>query len=239
MELDNKGHPIWDTYIKFPTQENIPKEEFEHHQLLISEVDLEMEASMMLQARKSQYLQSQNPVYLIEALLIAHRADLFPPRWVLDFLYSKLNQFHEGNGENNLNVLLEFNRGQGKNTAFQEVILKDRDDLLMMEIWKLKTFTGLSLNKIAKLVATRFNQDNLNTKIIKNTISYSTLESIYKKGKWESKFNEWFKVYNPFEKWTKVKIDHYLGKFGLPSSNPATKLKKNSIEHKLMCQPWV
>ena len=167
MHDDENGNMIAQAYIKLPSKDEIPIEDLEAHPNLISEMDLDFEPSMLLGMRKSQFKKTGNPVYLIEALIISHREKLFPQEWILNYLSEKFLEYHDSNGEKSLEKILGFSAGRGKDTAFKEVIKKDRDDMLMMEIWKLHYLTGESKTKCAHLVATRFNLENKKTTIIK------------------------------------------------------------------------
>jgi len=170
-----------------------------------------------LHMRKRQYKEKKNPVYLIEAFLVAYNEGLYPDKWILDSIADVFQKYHKSLGEEDMESLFGFKRGPGQETAFKEVINKDRDQILMLDIVRLKIVFGIDIDDAAEMIAARIKQTkdfvykNSNTRKLK-------AESI--KHKWN---NEYCKFYiseirdgswrSELMKWTDKEKKEYLALF--------------------------
>jgi len=156
-------------YTLHPPKEDIDPDDLKRMTPYITDSDLsEMENSgktisgneayMLLHSREGQFEESKNPVYGIEAFLIAHEVGLYPPMWVLNYMAEIFNEFHKHQGSKSLDKLFELTRGKGQNNAFKNVLLYDRDETLMIDMDKLRMVYGCTIDEASLMVARRMEE---------------------------------------------------------------------------------
>jgi hypothetical protein len=97
----------------------------------------------------------ENPLFAMEAFVAAHYMGLYPPPWVLDWLYDAFAKYLTSNDEENLAKLLKAKRGQGKQPIKKEGLKLQIETNAMNQILGLN-ISGTSIDDAAALVAERF-----------------------------------------------------------------------------------
>ncbi len=96
-----------------------------------------------------------NPLYAMEAFVTAHHLGLYPPRWVLDWLYDAFANYLTSSEEEDLAKLLKAKRGQGTQPIIKESRKLKTESNAMNQILGLN-ISGTSIDDAAAIVAERF-----------------------------------------------------------------------------------
>jgi hypothetical protein len=146
---------------------------------------LDLPPDMLLELKTRGFEESKNPVYALEAFLIAREADLEIPSWTLSWLDGPFKEFYASSGKKNLNELLGFSRGQGQQgTAFKALAVAERNDILLRDIARLRSHFNMSLEEASYMVARRLEETPLaefNRTVfkVKKDITDRTLRDLY------------------------------------------------------------
>ena len=82
------------------TEENI-QSELDQVPAYLSETKLPFEIHLSLISHISAFKRTQNPVYAIEAFLLAHENGLYPPRSILNFFSKVFEEYWKSKGKRN------------------------------------------------------------------------------------------------------------------------------------------
>jgi hypothetical protein len=97
----------------------------------------------------------ENPIYAMEAFVAAHHLGLYPPLWVLDWLYEAFVQYLISPAENDIAKLLLIKRGKGKAAIKKEYLRVQLENAAMNQILFLK-LSGKSIEEVAAIVSEDF-----------------------------------------------------------------------------------
>lgn len=169
-------------------------------------------AYVPLVCAKGAFKRSRNPVYAIQAFLLAHEAGVYPPLWVLNYMCKVLKKYWESNGTEDLNVLFGFKRGKGQEPAFKSVLSGDRDEILMRDVFRLNLL-GYSISQASHMVSRRLEETNDwdKTGLNLNKLMEDTINDRYLK-KWRAVFNNVVTRKHTLE-WLNKNKNSFLGKF--------------------------
>ncbi len=84
-----------------------------------------------------------NPLYAMEAFVTAHHLNLYPPRWVLDWLYDAFAKYLASPDEQDLAKLLKAKRGKGQTP------IKKESRKLQIEINAMNHILALNIQGVA------------------------------------------------------------------------------------------
>ena len=143
-----------------------------------------------LLSKGGSFERTKNPVYLIEAFLIAHNNGLYPPMWVLNFIADVFKRYHDSLGELSLDKLFGCKRWKGQEPPFKTVLNEERDEMLMIDVWRLNLL-GYSIDEASAMVAAKLENNKKwdKTGLKLSSLSEGTIQSIYKK-KWSKLFKD-------------------------------------------------
>ena len=228
-------------FVKHPPNGTFTIEELEKMSLFIGELEIKpitdnkdgikLPVSFYIVSGEKKFKETKNPVYAIEAFINAHQAGLYPPLSILNFLADTFKKYHEMLGDVSLDKLLGFSGWKGQYPAFKQVIMnEDRDQPLMLDIYRLRRLFNISVEKSAAMVSARLNEmpdkewNKTGLKI--NKPGYHHLRDRY--------FDKWIKIFEQddhdeitgrgFAKWTEDDKIEYLKKY--PSTSIPPKLKQ-------------
>ncbi len=122
---------------------------------------------------------NKNPIFALEAFILAHQADIYPPLWVLDWLYDAFVSYVGSDCEKDLLTLLGINRGKGKSTLIGEARTLKAEVAAMQEMAILNSF-GVSIADSAVMVSGRYEAADA------TTLSPDTLVKYFKHRKWSA-----------------------------------------------------
>lgn len=108
-----------------------------------------------LKAKELGFIETKNPVYAIEAFLIANGSGLYPPLWALEWLNDGFQRYHDGQGTLQIDKALGLAKSRGQNSPFKTLLEQDRDDQWMHDIFRLTTLFHVSVEEAAKMVVGR------------------------------------------------------------------------------------
>lgn len=152
----------------------------------VTDLDLDLDTSLLLRARANKFEETRNPIYALEAFIIAYGAGLYPPLFVLEWLYNSFQAYHISNGNEKIDDLLGFT-----GRVFKKLIEEDRDECLMYNIWRLIKFEGYDIKRAAEMVSQQL-KDNVGwnkTGLKIRSPRGSTLETRYVAEKWSQIFD--------------------------------------------------
>lgn len=198
-------------YVRYPPDEIGSNETWKAQ---ATEFDLGSETALLLRMRKSSFEETQNPVYALEAFLIADEAKLYPPFWVLEWLINAFKKYHTSLGnQDQLDELLGFKKGPGQNKAFKDIVIEDRNVMLLDDMARVRAYFGVSVTDAAYMVFRR-EEDTPNSEWNKTSfkidkISDRYLQDLYNSNPWCEEWKEEIKKSGPTLKQKK----EYLKKF--------------------------
>jgi hypothetical protein len=150
---------FWEGHTKLPPKGRIQESLLGLGRLsaYVSELDdqLDQNAVFHLSLKKAAYEKDPNPVYLIEAFLIALENDLYPPLWALNDLKKAFTKYHSHRGrggEKTLDHFMGFSGRKSPEQSFKHLLIAERDEILCLDVYKLIKWFGLSIHKAAEMV---------------------------------------------------------------------------------------
>lgn len=169
-------------------------------------------AYIPLVCAKGAFKRSQNPVYAIQAFLLAHEAGVYPPLWVLNYMHKVFKKYYKTNGRESLDALFGFSRGKGQEPAFKSVFSNDRDEMLMRDVFRLNLL-GYSIRQASYMVSRRLEEAKGwdKTGLNLNELTEDTINDRYLK-KWRAVFNNEVTRKHTLE-WLNKNKNSFLGKF--------------------------
>lgn len=239
-------------FVKHPPKESLTPEELKktspfigEHEMLTeklmvkSENGIKLPVSFFIATSSQKFKETKNPVYAIEAFLLSHEAGLYPPISILTYLADTFKKYHETAGKGrktSLDKLFGFSKQKGQDNAFKQVIVTyERDEKLMLDLYRLRRLFDLPVEKAAEMVRARLEitpdkeWNKTGFKLIKP--SYSRLRDIY--------FQKWIKIFEQddhdeitargFSRWTETDKIEYLKKYP-PASIPEKLRQKYKIK---------
>lgn len=152
----------------------------------VSDLDLDPTVMLPLACKENSFRGTQNPVYLIEAFLLAHESGYYPPMWVLSRIAEVFREYHASNGDKDIEKLFGFKSGVGRTSAFQTLIEEERDELLTVDVFKLNVLFKISIEDASYMVASRLAEspDWNKTSVDIKEISAETIKDKYLR-KWK------------------------------------------------------
>jgi hypothetical protein len=208
---------VLDLWVKYPPIGTFPLEGLKKlPALYTTEMDTEIpvESRLLLIMRRSQFEKSKNPVFAIEAFLVAREAKLFPPLWVLDWLGESFKKFHAAQGKQSLEKIMGLVPGRGQTPLFKALFDEERDEMLALDVFRLTTLFKISIEDAASMAARRLEAlPNWNKTAYRlNSISEETVRDRYKR-KWKKVFDTPEGRQRLLRIWTKKQADEYLKMF--------------------------
>ena len=155
----------------------------------VSEEEIDIQTFLLLHTSASAFRESGDPFAALRAFVISHKAALYPPVWAIEWLVKALKEYHSSNGTKDLARLLGF-RG-GKEPVYKKIAEQERDDMLMLDIFRLHKFGGYSVKQAAQMVAARLKKtpDWNKTGWKLRSLTAGTLQKEYSR-KWRSVFEK-------------------------------------------------
>lgn len=171
VRFDAEGFPqqegrrmVINGYVPLPPKEDTP-ENLRKRQAYITELDLlDLKGDpLILPCKGESFKETKNPVYLIEAYLLAYRNGIYPPLWVMDFIAGAFEKYHKAHGyeqytnreRTTLDQLFGFGKGKGETLSFKKLLLEQRDEKLMIDICRLRKLFNVSIETAVKMVAAK------------------------------------------------------------------------------------
>jgi len=102
----------------------------------------------------------ENPLFAMEAFVTAHQLGLYPPRWVLDWLYTAFGKYLSSSQGEDLAALLLVKRGKGETPIKKEGRKLHAENAAMQQIFHLNV-GGASIENAAAIVAERYEAQDI------------------------------------------------------------------------------
>lgn len=148
--------PPMEIFTRYPPNKNIPLDKLEKiPEAYVSGPEIGPSAFFDLWRLNSRFEKMGNPVHAIEAFLIAHEAELYPPAWVIDWLLKAFRAYHVSYGKKDLLSLLGFRKSRGQPKAFKKAFIEARNHRLTWDVFVLNKFGGFSVKDAAEMVSNR------------------------------------------------------------------------------------
>lgn len=131
------------------------------------------------------FKKTKNPIYAIETFVFAHKAGIYPPLWVLNYMAEIFDDWKNLNGKKSLDELFELKPMPGQAPLYQKDKEERRDEMLCMDVYALNTFFDFTIEEACYMAARRLEEsDNWNkTSLDLKAISADTIKDRYKR-KW-------------------------------------------------------
>ena len=166
-------------------------------------------APLTLETRKKEYFGQKNSLAALEAFLIADNFCLPLPSWVTDWVANAFRKYHASNGKTNLEQLLGLRQKKGL-TAFQKTFSRDRDEILLNDVLKLRALKVKRDTALTMVINKLKNEQGWNKTGLKlRTIQFGTLRKRYQEYlKRSPEVFEYFK--ERVSHWSKKEKEGYL-----------------------------
>ncbi|MBI5749547.1 MAG: hypothetical protein HZA00_10520 [Nitrospinae bacterium] len=148
--------------------------------------DLEISFDLELLKTDFEKERRRKPICAIEALLIAHKAGLYPPMWALNYISEAFRKWYEKKGSVSLDRFFGVDTYKGETPIFKTDMLEKRNESVCLTVFVLKTLFGFSIEDASYLTARRL-KGSPNWFAVKS-ITEDTIADIYKK--------KYSKIYN-------------------------------------------
>jgi hypothetical protein len=104
------------------------------------------------------FLLERNPIMGIQVFLYSRQARVDVPEAILDWLTERFQKYWDGNGTKSLDEIMGLSRiGAGKTAPFKMAMLNERDEMLLMDMMRLKCH-GVKLLFAAEMVWRRLQE---------------------------------------------------------------------------------
>lgn len=115
-----------------------------------------------IRLRAEEFEATGDPISAIESFMLAMRCGVYPPESVLRWLADAFERWHDGQGKDvSLERALGLVAGVGKQPAFKAALIKDRNEMLMLDMDRL-IHLGATLDEAASAIAARLEQTDWN-----------------------------------------------------------------------------
>jgi hypothetical protein len=215
-EENEKGEIIFPCYTFMPPKKHFEYEELEQLPAHISDLALQAALSedmyMALTTKSDVYKETGNPIYLIEAFLLAYQLGLYPPPWVLAVLAEAFQEFYDSQGRKSVETLLGLT-GRGKTPPYKKALQRDRDEKIMMDVFRLIRL-GYPLERAADMVCLKrdhmkaWDRTGLNLK----ALDAPSVVTVYRKN-WKKVFEESKYFTQCTDEWLKKNKEAFLQSF--------------------------
>ncbi len=125
----------------------------------IIDADPDAEYWPALLHRDKQFKESGNPVHAIESFILCHRAGLYPPLGILDWLADALEEWHKKQGALEMDRAMGLKKPGKSGNAMRNAIIEQFEETLMIEIHKLRLMFDLTIRDAAYIVSVQL-EDN-------------------------------------------------------------------------------
>lgn len=187
-----------------PTPAHFPEWKFPH--------GVDDKTQVALITKRGSFYSSRNPTYAIEAFLLATQAGLYPPVWVVEWLANGFKKWHSNEGKENLDTILGL-RGTGKDPAYPAALKADRDQLVCLDMARLREL-GVSISKAAALAVGRLEDKLTNTsKWEVKGYDVERAKQLYRASHWPGVFEKTTTSRYPLRQWKEGQIKAWLSEF--------------------------
>jgi len=227
-ETKKDGAILLECFTLHPPKKEISVEDLKRISAYVTELELtktmDNVSEKALLTKGGTFERTNNPVYAIEAFLLTHKAGLYPPIWVLNFMAKVFTKYHETFGEVSLDDLFGFKKWKGQDPAFKQVMNEERDEILMIDVFRLHLL-GFSIEDASYMVAMKLKETQGwdRTGLGLRKLSAKTIEFKYKKD-WKKNL-EYKHFKKATQKWLNENKKSFLNSFP-PESFPHHHHKK-------------
>lgn len=173
---------------------------------------------LMLEQLENKFKETNNPLYAITAYDHAFKTGRPIPKWVLKFVAIGFHDYLTNGGKKSLDhsfMLIS----KGKDTPYKKWLLDDRDQWIMLEMYKLVELCSVGVEKAAEMVKAKLKTTDWNqTLVVLTELSAETILGMYKK-KYRKAYRESTVLSNayPKEYFTQEKIISFLQSYPIDS----------------------
>jgi hypothetical protein len=165
-----------------------------------------------VQSKVKKFRQTGNPVYAVEAFLLAQQEKIETPKQILEWLTSCLKKWHDGQATESLGRIMGLEVGKGKTPPYKAALIDDRNEMLYTKIAALKSL-GLNVEDSAEMVS-RGHEDNTGWNISRWRLAKPSAEWLYYSyTRWPARhtLQRYFAEESP--KWSHERIRKFLSIF--------------------------
>lgn len=215
--------PIWDLHIKHPPYNPLPlygKPSLPSLPSLYRDGEVDEFGRIPLDREQFRFNRTQDPLVVLEAFIMAHEEKLYPPLWVLDFLFTAFNKYLKGQGSLPLDHYLGIGGKSKQGSRFQQRRKEARDSMLAIYITWYIGLKKCSVEKAAERVAIHWNaglKEGLYKfgEALDRPLDTDTLMQYYVRG-WRKKYlcdEEYLGIQSRLRSLTKEERQSFLAKF--------------------------
>ncbi len=211
-------------FMRRPKPGPVPVEGLPEHYISANDLpDIEgISEGVQLLTRQTKFNRDGDPLAAIEAFLLSNKAGIYPPLWVLDFMTGVFEHWRQRNGSESLDKLFGLSRGKGQQPALKEALRQERDQNIMLDMWRLRGLFSATLEEAAHMIARRMEDEDWDgTGLNLGDLTADTILDKYRKDGWAQLFSKYPDSYLP--KWNQDKRDKYLALFPADSYPPGMK----------------
>lgn len=136
---------------------------------------------LMLEQLESKFKETNNPLYAITAYQHAFQTGRPIPRWAIEFVAIGFHDYLSNGGTKPLDNCFQL-KGRGKDSPYKKWLLDDRDQIFMLEMYKLVELCGVGVEDAAHMVKAKLVETDWNHNLKELTeLSADTILGMYKK----------------------------------------------------------
>lgn len=173
---------------------------------------------LMLEQLESKFKETNNPLYAITAYQHAFKTGRPIPKWALKFVAIGFHDYLTNGGIKPLDKCFQL-KGRGKDSPYKKWLLDDRDQIFMLEMYKLVELCGVRVEDAAEMVKAKLVDTDWDQGLNELTeLSADTILGMYKK-KYRKQYreSEILNNANPKEYFTQEKIISLLKSYPVDS----------------------
>lgn len=144
---------------------------------------------LMLMEFEDRFLDTQNPVFMMSAFVMARNCGRNPPDYLIDYVANVFEYYLKMAGTTSLDIIFEVKKGKGQRPAYKDAVAYQTEYFKMMDIYTLKNVFHYPTNDAATMVYRKYatiEEHELDL----NCSGADTLEQKYKRKHWNAKFEK-------------------------------------------------
>lgn len=139
-----------------------------------------------IQELEKRYVETNNPIYAMQAFRLCFVQQISPPTWAMQFMAVSIHDYLENYGTKSLELCFQLQTSGkgGKTKPMTQFLLDQRDQAIMLEMYKLVELVGISQRDAAHMVKSKLAESDWNKTLVElDEPTEETIFELYRK-KW-------------------------------------------------------
>ncbi len=182
-----------------------------------------------IRSKTRTFRKTKNPVYALEAFLLAQQEKIEIPKSILEWLTSCFRKWHDGQAKESLDRIMGLKVGKGRTPPYKAALIDDRNEMLYEKMAVLKSL-GLRLEDAAEMVS-RGHEEARDWNISKWTLPTISAESLFSGYvRWSGRHTVQEYLSEELPKWSRECVREFLSIF---PSDSVSGLARETLRRRL------